>query len=188
MKVDDLVEETMRDQVGQGQYYGDVYLPDFARDVVMYGRTDINGVLTAFNVTPEDFAKIAKMPLFKALVGNLKKKLADSDNIGIQMKAADLLDATLLVMQSRLLSGEMKNKELVDMAKFLVDVTGAKVVEGKAGDIIGPVNTGTVVKINYGMDLEKMPMLPADAPVNETYKKVEHLFDTKQQIIDVDAD
>lgn len=186
MKVDDLVEETMRDQVGQGQYYGDVYLPDFARDVVMYGRTDINGVLTAFNVTPEDFAKIAKMPLFKALVGNLKKRLADSDNIGIQMKAADLLDATLLVMQSRLLSGGMKNKELVDMAKFLVDVTGAKVIEGRS-DILGPVNTGTVVKINYGMDLEKMPMLPTDVPVNETYKKVEHLFDTKQKIIDVDA-
>ena len=91
-------------------------------------------------------------------------------------------------MQSRLVGGELSTKELVEVGKFLADITGAKVVQAKGSDIIGPVNTGTVVKINYGADLDKLPMLPEDAPVNDTYKKIAHLYDTKAKVIDVEAD
>lgn len=188
MNRDDLVADTLKKQGMQDGYYKHVYIPEFARDIVLYGKSDAVGVLATYDLTPEDFQKIAKLPLFLAEVANLKKRLAESDNAALQIKAAELLDATLHIMQSRLVSGDLKTKDLIDIGKFLVDVTGAKVVQGKSGDILGPVNTGTVVKINYGDNLDKLPVLPADVPVNETYTKIAHLYDTKAQIIDVGQD
>lgn len=187
MNREDLVAETFKKQGLQEAYYKNVYIPDFARDIVLYGRSDSMGVLASYDLTPEDFQKIARLPLFLAEVGNLKKRLATSENAAVQIKAVELMDATLHIMQSRLVSGNLSTKELVEMGKFLADITGAKVGSGKGNDIIGPVNTGTVVKINYGMDLEKLPMLPEDAPVNDTYKKISHLYD-KAQVVDVEAD
>ena len=188
MNREDLVTETFKKQGLQEAYYKNVYIPDFARDIVLYGRSDAMGVLASYDLTPEDFQKISKLPLFLAEVGNLKKRLANSENAAVQIKAVELLDATLHIMQSRLVGGELSTKELVEVGKFLADITGAKVVQAKGSDIIGPVNTGTVVKINYGADLDKLPMLPEDAPVNDTYKKIAHLYDTKAKVIYVEAD
>lgn len=188
MTRDDLVADTLKKQGMQDGYYKHVYIPDFARDIVLYGRSDAAGVLITYDLTPEDFQVVAKLPLFLAEVANLKKRLAESDNAVLQIKAAELLDATLHIMQSRLVAGDLKTKDLIDIGKFLVDVTGAKVVQSKSGDIIGPVNTGTVVRINYGENLDKLPVLPADVPVNETYAKVEHLYNKDAKIIDVGQD
>lgn len=188
MTRDDLVADTLKKQGMQDAYFKHVYIPDFARDIVLYGKSDPYGVLASYDLSAEDFQKIAALPLFLAEVANLKKKLAESDNAAIQIKAAELLDATLHIMQSRLVEGNLKTKDLIDIGKFLVDVTGAKVVQGKAGDILGPVNTGTVVKINYGENLDRLPVLPADAPVNETYTKIAHLYDTNAQIVEVGQD
>lgn len=185
---EDLVNETLKSQGMKEAYYKHVYIPDIARDIVLYGRSDAHGVLAAYDLSADDFAKIAKLPLFLAEVGNLKKKLADSDNAATQIKAAELLDATLHIMQSRLVSGKLSTKELIELGKFLVDVTGAKADGGKRGDIIGPVNTGTVVKINYGNDLDRLQPLPENVPVNETYAKIEHLYDTKATVVDVEHD
>lgn len=189
MKRDDLVQETLKSQGMMDAYYKHVYIPDLARDIVLYGRSDAVGVLASYDLSAEDFQKVAKLPLFLAEVGNLKKKLADSDNAVLQIKASELLDATLTIMQSRLVSGNLSPKELVDVGKFLanmVGITGGGA--GKSADIIGPVNTGTVVKINYGGELDKLQTLPADAPVNETYKRIQHLYNTNAQVIDVEHD
>lgn len=188
MTRDDLVADTLKKQGMQDAYYKHVYIPDFARDVVLYGKSDAMGVLASYDLLAEDFQAISKLPLFLAEVANLKKKLAESDNAAIQIKAAELLDATLHIMQSRLVAGDLKTKDLIDIGKFLVDVTGARVVQNKAGDILGPVNTGTVVKINYGENLDRIPVLPPDAPVNDTYTKISHLYDTKAQVIEVGQD
>lgn len=172
MRRQDLVQETFKSQGMQDAYYKNVYLPDFARDVVLYGRSDAEKVLASYDLTVNDFLEIQKLPLFMAEVGNLKKRLAESDNAVIQIKANELLDGVLHVMQSRLVSGNLKPKELVEMGKFLADLTGVKASAGKDGGLVGPVNTGTVVQVSYGSDLDRLHVLPADAPVNDTYKKI----------------
>lgn len=183
MDREDLISDTLKKHGFKEAYYKHVYIPDIARDVVLYGRSDSMGVLRSYDITPDDFKEIAKLPLFLAEVANLKKRLADSDNAFAQIKASELLDATLTIMQSRLVKGDLKTKDLIEIGKFLADLTGAKVVMGKNGDIIGPVNTGTVVKINYGTELEKLQMLPENAPVNDTYSKIAHQYDMKKAIV-----
>lgn len=177
MRIDDLVEKTVESQGLQDNYYKNVYIPEFARDVVLYGRSDIMGVLEIYDISPEDFAEIAKLPLFLAEVANLKARLASSENAAIQIKASELLDATLHTIQSRLVGGGMSNKDLIATGKFLGEVLGIN-AKGKSSDIIGPVNTGTVVKISYGgaQSLSDLQVIEGDAPVNETYKKVRHLY------------
>ena len=62
MKLEDDVVKQIKDVGMKDQYYKHVYLPDFARDIVLYGKTDAMGVLTSYELTPEDFQTIAKMP------------------------------------------------------------------------------------------------------------------------------
>lgn len=95
MRRQDLVQETFKSQGMQDAYYKNIYLPDFARDVVLYGRSDAEKVLASYDLTVNDFLEIKKLPLFIAEVGNLKKRLAESDNAVIQIKANELLDGVL---------------------------------------------------------------------------------------------
>lgn len=180
----DLLEETLKTGGMLDAYYKHVYLPELARDIILYGKSDAAGVLASYDITAEELSVIATMPLFKAEVANVKKRLAESDHASIHLKGVELLDATLHVMQSRIIRGELDTKELISIGKFLADLTGAWVEKGK-GDLVGPVNTGTIVNIKYGDDLNKIQMLGQDEPVNATYTKIMGDFDIDKQVIEV---
>lgn len=181
----DLLVETLKTGGMLDAYYKHVYLPELARDIILYGKSDAVGVLSSYDITAEDLSVISTLPLFKAEVANVKKRLAESDHASIHLKGVELLDATLHVMQSRIIRGELDTKELIAIGKFLADLTGAWVEKGK-GDMIGPVNTGTIVNIKYGDDLDKIPQLARDAPVNATYTRIVGDFDVDKQIVEVE--
>lgn len=185
MERKELLEDTLKSGGMLDAYYKHVYIPELARDIILYGKSDAVGVLESYGITAEDLAAVSTMPLFKAEVANVKKRLAESDHATIHMKGVELLDAALHVMQSRIVRGDLETKELIAIGKFLADLTGAWVEKGK-GDMLGPVNTGTIVNIKYGEDLEKMPMYANDVPVNTTYTKIIGEFDVDKQVIEVD--
>lgn len=178
MKLEDDVAKQIKDVGMKDQYYKHVYLPDFARDIVLYGKTDAMGVLTSYELTPEDFQTIAKMPLFLTHVANLRKTLASSDYAVVQIKAAEALEAVVLSLQGRVAQGVMTTPELIKTGDFLFKVIGSESLRKQAvAEITGPVNQGTVVNIAYGADLHKLKPLPADVPVNETFAKVASNYD-----------
>lgn len=179
MKQDIETEKLVKEIGMRDQYYKHVYLPDFARDIVFYGKTDAQGVLTAYNITAEDFQAIAKMPLFLSQVANLKKVLASSDLAVVQLKAAEALEAAVLSLQGRIAQGTMTTDELIKTTGLLHKIVGSEAARRQlTSEITGPVNTGTVVNIAYGgADLAKLKPLPADVPVNETFAKIAHQYD-----------
>lgn len=173
MKLDDEVETAIKDVGMRDQYYKHVYLPDFARDIVLYGKTDAQGVLDAYQITAEEFAVIAKMPLFLAHLDNLKKTLASSEYAVVQIKAAEALEAVVLSLQGRVAQGVMTTQELIRTGDFLFKVIGSESLRKQvSAEITGPVNTGTVVNIAYGADLAELQPLPNNVAVNETFAKV----------------
>ena len=171
MKLEDDVVKQIKDVGMKDQYYKHVYLPDFARDIVLYGKTDAMGVLSAYELTAEEFQTIAKMPLFLTHIANLRKTLASSDYAVVQIKAAEALEAVVLSLQGRVAQGVMTTPELF---KIIGSESLRKQV---AAEITGPVNQGTVVNIAYGADLHKLKPLPPDVPVNETFAKVAANYD-----------
>lgn len=178
MKLNDDVAKQIKDIGMNDQYYKHVYLPDFARDIVLYGKTDAMGVLASYDIDAEDLQKIAKMPLFLTQVANLRKVLASSDYAVVQIKAAEALEAVVLSLQGRVAQGVMTTQELIKTGDFLFKVIGSESLRKQvAAEITGPVNQGTVVNIAYGADLHKLKPLPADAPVNETFAKIAGNYD-----------
>lgn len=178
MKLEDDVAKQIKNVGMNDQYYKHVYLPDFARDIVLYGKTGAMGVLSAYEIGAEDFQTIAQMPLFLSHIANLRKTLASSEYAVVQIKAAEALEAVVLSLQGRVAQGVMTTPELVKTGEFLFKVIGNESLRKQvAAEITGPVNQGTVVNIAYGADLHKLTPLPADVPVNETFTKVAKNYD-----------
>lgn len=172
----DLEQDTLKEKGMKDMYYVredvSVYLPEFARDVVLYGKTDSGGLLRAWDITTDDLANIVKMPLFTAALSNYKKMLAESETAVIQMHATDALEAALLTMKSRITAGTVSDANLVQMTKILTELSGARIVKSSGvGDIIGPVNTGTVIKVAYA-DMNAIPTPARDQAVNATFERI----------------
>lgn len=189
MKIDAEVEKAVKEVGMRDQYHGNVYLPDFARDIVLYGKSDAVGVLAAYGIGSKEFLEIAKLPLFKTHVDNLKKILASSDFAVVQIKAAEALEAAVLSLQGRIATGVMTTDELIKATSLLNKMVGNEAARKQlTSDIVGPVNTGTVVNIAYGGgDLSKLKPLPDNVPVNETFAKIAHRYNM-DGVIDAEVD
>ena len=96
-----------------------------AKDIVLYGNTDFDGVLAAHSLTQETFAPLSSHPVYIATIDSLKKHIATSPYAGLRLKAADMLASQLEVLNAIAQNPVADDKNRIKAIEVTRDLAGA---------------------------------------------------------------
>lgn len=121
----------------------DLNVEAFAKDIVLFGDSDYEGVIAAHNLALEEAQLVAELPAYKSAVQALKTHLQTSPYAKVRLKAIDYLEANLANLNAKLLQSD-ELSDIVKGVKILAEVADAMPKQAK-GD--APPSTTLVLKI-----------------------------------------
>lgn len=111
------VDKNFRDM--SSLFYKHVFIPSFARDIVMFGKENGEAIVEHYGLTTADLATIVETPLFKTEVRNLRKQLDTSVFATMQLRAAAALEGVVDVLAGQLTEPGIKPGDVVKISAEL---------------------------------------------------------------------
>ena len=116
----------------------------FAKDVVLYGASDYEGVILAHGLAVEEADLVKQLPEYKSAAAALQKHLKTSPYAKVRYKALEFLESSLEAMHvSALKSGDLSH--IAKAVKVFAEVADALPQEDKTSTAQAPtlvVNIG----------------------------------------------
>lgn len=171
--IQELLEESQAQYFGKDtatMFYKNVFIPSFARDIVLFGLEHGAAVVDQYGLSVEDLATIVEMPLFKAEVKNLRILMDSGVLVTTQMKAAAALESGVEVLGSKLADPDIKPADAVKIMQELRSLATMThtVVAKSSGRAEGDAQTtaaGMTINFSFG-DPSQLP--PLREPINVT--------------------
>lgn len=120
-------------------------IPALARDVVLYGSSDLAGVLRAHGVGHDEFRALAEHQLFIKTVQEVQEQLSRSPRAGLRLKANEYLENHLKTLSDMASNAHEKGADRIKAIEMLARLADALPKEDKTN-----AGTGMVVNLNFG--------------------------------------
>lgn len=187
--VQELIEQSQAQFFGKdtvSMFYKNIFIPSFARDIVLFGKEQGLALVEQYGLTAEDLAQIIELPLFKAEVRNLRILMDEGVLITTQMKAASALDGMVDLLAERALDPDIKPGELVKIVQELrsMAMLSHTTIAKGGGSAVGDAPTsaaGMTINFSFG-DPNNLP--PIREPINITPERQQ--IEEEGNAIDVD--
>lgn len=169
----ELLEESQEKFFGKdtvSMFYKNVFIPSFARDIVLFGIEHGASVVEQYGLSVQDLAEIVELPLFKAEVKNLRIMMDSGVLITTQMKAAAALESGVEVLGMKLADPDIKAADAVKIMQELRSLATMThtVIAKSGGAASGDTPTtaaGMTINFSFG-DPSQLP--PIREPINVT--------------------
>lgn len=165
--------------------YQNIYIPSFARDIVLFGKEHGEEILKEYGLGADDLKTIIELPVFKAEVRNLRKLMDEGVFVSTQMRAAAALEGAVDVLSFRMTDPETSTKDVVAVVKelkALAMMTHTCMLRKAEGD--QPTSAaGMTINFSFG-DPGKLP--PIHRPTFDVTPEKPAVAETNSQQVLVD--
>lgn len=116
-----------------------------ARDIVLYGGSDLQGVLDAYNLTQEDLTELLdEESLLTKEIQRYKKQVDNDPKSAVRMASNEVLSLSIPELHKLIHDHYTEGKDKIKAAELVARLADALPKDTKGG------NTGTTVTINMG--------------------------------------
>lgn len=116
-----------------------------ARDVVLFGGSDLLGVLAAYDLTEESFlALLDTSPLLEQEIKRVRKQVEQDPKVAVRLAANEVLGVSIPHLQQLIASSAVEPKDRVKAIEL-----AARLADALPRDTKSPM-AGVAVQINFG--------------------------------------